>query len=220
MSHSITMRFLSALLTCSCAGGSWINGAHAQAKPKVKLAVFRITFIEVAETEQERLRATLYEHLRQDQRTELRTEAESRAQLVALGKRPEDMNQDADYLEAARYLQVDYILLGHFEKIGNFVRTNFRIFPRPTGTDSTYEGGQLNDMLAQEEIPKIQRFIHGSVIPPIEEEPLVEKNERKRKWPWLVLGGVGVGGGVALAALLGPDKTEKEAPLPRPPIVP
>lgn len=219
MTRSMTMRFLCALLACLCVAGGWSNDAQAQAISKVKLAVFRVTFIEIAEAEQERLRATLYEHLRQDERTELRTETESRAVLVALGKRPEDMTQDADYLEAARYLQVDYVLLGNFEKIGNFVRTNFRIFPRPTGTDSTYEGGQLNDMLVQEEIPKIQRFIHGSVMPAMaEEEPVVE-NKKKRKWPWLVLGGVGVGGGLTLVALLGPKETDVE-PLPRPPIVP
>jgi hypothetical protein len=202
--------------------------APMQDTRQTKLAVLKLTFTELSLQEQDRLRTTLYDNLSKDKRILLMTETEVRQKLVASAIDPAEMNDDTDYMRAAQVLPVDYVLVGKFDKIGDFVLTNFRVFPSPKGTQGQYEAGKILDMLVQEEIPKIgemiRRDIASTVVTPDTTSSEKTEPEPRKKWPtWrlFALGGAAVGGVTAIVLLggSGGGKPPDEG-LPRPPRTP
>jgi len=230
MFRKTRLNFAAIGLVYLCAPAAF--AAPMQDTLKTKLAVLKIAFTELSLEEQGRLRTTLYDNLIKDKRIILMTEAETRKELVASGIDPAEMNDDTDYMRAAQVLPVDYVLVGKFDKIGDFVLTNFRVFPSPKGTQGQYEAGKILDMLVQEEIPKIsemiQRDIASASAAPRPDTtsskelrpPVIVERKKRSKSRWFVLGGAAVGG-VTAAVLL--SSREKETPpegLPRPPRTP
>jgi hypothetical protein len=217
------------MLACLLAPAAF--AAPMQDTQQTKLAVLKIAFTELSLEEQNRLRTTLYDNLIKDKRIILMTETEVRQKLVASGIDPAEMNNDTDYMRAAQVLPVDYVLIGKFDKIGDFVLTNFRVFPSPKGTQGQYEAGKIWDMLVQEEIPKIGEMIRRDIAPAVavtqpdstrREEQVVVSPKKKSKWRLFALGGAAVGG-VAAAVLLGgggKDEPLIVEGLPRPPKTP
>lgn len=205
--------------------------APVQDTPKTKLAVLKIAFTELSLEEQNRLRTTLYDNLIKDKRIILMTETEVRQKLVSAAIDPAELDDDTDYMRAAQVLPVDYVLVGKIDKIGDFVLTNFRVFPSPKGTQGQYEAGKIWDMLVQEEIPKIGEMIRRDIAPAMaivepdttrREEKVIIAPKKKHKWRLIALGGAAVGGITAAVLLGGGDNREPPPPagLPRPPRTP
>ena len=231
MLRKTRLNFAAMLLVSMCAPAAF--AAPVQDTQKTKLAVLKIAFTELSLAEQNRLRTTLYDNLIKDKRIILMTETEVRQKLVSSGIDPAEMDDDTDYMRAAQVLPVDYVLIGKIDKIGDFVLTNFRVFPSPKGTQGQYEAGKIWDMLVQEEIPKIsqmiQRDIASALVAPRpdttsreERQPPAKKGSKAR---WFVLGGATAVGGVVAAVLLGGGGRDKGTindgdGLPRPPRTP
>jgi len=230
MLRKTRLNFAAMLLVSMCAPAAF--AAPVQDTQKTKLAVLKIAFTELSLAEQNRLRTTLYDNLIKDKRIILMTETEVRQKLVASGIDPAEMDDDTDYMRAAQVLPVDYVLIGKIDKIGDFVLTNFRVFPSPKGTQGQYEAGKIFDMLVQEEIPKISEMIQRDIAstlatPPPDttsrEEKIIVPPKKKSKSRWLVLGGATAVGGVVAAVLLGGGGGGKPPiveGLPRPPKTP
>jgi hypothetical protein len=201
---------------------------HDAQAQQTKLAVLKLTFTELSLEEQDRLRTTLYDNLRKDERIILMTENEVRQKLVSSAIDPAEMDDDTDYMRAAQVLPVDYVMVGKFEKIGDFVLTNFRVFPSPKGTQGQYEAGKILDMLVQEEIPKIGEMIRRDIAPAVvtlpDTMPPLEPPKKKSKWRLVALGGGTAIGGVVAAVLLSGrgdnGKGSSVEGLPRPPRTP
>ncbi len=232
-----------------CAMFLTVMPLHAQIAPKKKLAVLKITYTEFTPAEQGRVNAAFYESLARNGPLEIITEARARELLLPSGLAPEELQSEADYLAAGRSLQVDYVLVGAMEKVGDFVEVTFRAFTLPRGAQKEYPGGKTMDLFVQQEIPKMVALIQNDLAPPLlpaettaartkpdtlrapitkssQRQPAIppeKKSAKRRKLPWLALGGVAVGGGIAAAVLLGSGgEEEKPAPrvLARPPRVP
>jgi len=228
MRNKTRFHFTAILLSCLCAPAAF---AVPQDTPKTKLAVLKLAFTELSLEEQNRLRTTLYDNLSKDKRIILMTETEVRQKLVSSGIDPAEMDDDTDYMRAAQVLPVDYVLIGKIDKIGDFVLTNFRVFPSPKGTQGQYDAGKIWDMLVQEEIPKISQMIQRDIVPPVAvvqpdtarpEEQVIVSPKKKSKWRLFALGGAAVGGVTAAVLLGGGGKGEPPPPegLPRPPKTP
>lgn len=227
--------FAAILLSCLWARVAFTAPLQHTQEPKIKLAVLKITFIELSLEEQDRLRAALYENLMKDERTTLMTEAQTRNELVSVGTDPAELNDEVGYVRAAQILRADYVLVGKIEKIGEFVVTTFRVFPAPKGTQGQYEAGKIMDMLVQEEIPKISELIRRDIKSALAQQPpdttgkepaplhpIVEP-KKGSKLRWLMLGGAAAGGITAVVLMsAGGGEGEPPAPrgLPRPPVVP
>lgn len=230
MRNKTRFHFTAILLVALCAPAAF--AAPIQDTLKTKLAVLKIAFTELSLEEQDRLRTTLYDNLIKDKRIILMTETEVRQKLVSAGIDPAELDDDTDYMRAAQMLPVDYVLVGKFDKIGDFVLTNFRVFPSPKGTQGQYEAGKILDMLVQEEIPKISEMVQRDIasvlaIPPPDttsrEEKVIVPSKKGTKWRLVALGGVTAVGGIIAAVLSGGGGDGKGTiveGLPRPPRTP
>jgi len=203
-----------------------------------KLAVLRISYEAFSENEKQLVEQTFYEHLAQGGKIEVVSEQEAKDKLIPLGINPAEINDEAGYIHAGQVLNVDYVLVGNMDKIGDFVEVTFRLFKMPRGTQKRYPGGKTLDMLVEEEIPNIVDLIYRDMgllqqttekttikIPTPEEaaEEITQKKDKKSLWPWIAVGGAAVGGAAAVFFLSsgGNDGNGTDIPaLPRPPNVP
>ena len=193
---------------------------------RVKLAVLRLNFSKLSETQQQKVRNVLYDSLRHDQRMEVLEEREVRKRLTDVGMQPDELNDDADYLNAARILNVDYILVGDMKMIGSIVKTLFRVLPAPKGTEGRYNSSKFLNQFMEKEISKITALIP---LPPVSKpekffkvvvQPKpAEKSGKKR---WFIIGGAVAVAGVTAALLSGSSDGDIILPvgLPRPPDTP
>ena len=224
--------------------GLLVSGFHAlpaqeSTTPKQKLAVLRITYDSFSDQEKEMVNKTFYDSLARDDRIIVMTENEAREQLIPLGIEPAEIANEQGYIAAGRILEVDYILVGTMDKIGDFVEVTFRTFKMPRGTQKRYPGGKTLDMLVKEEIPNIINLIYNDLdLPkrpvestaqiPTESQPenkpeIVPPVKRGRKPPWVLITLGGVAGGAATFFLLssgGGGQNNGPNALPRPPKVP
>jgi len=234
MLRKTRLNFAAILLVSLCIRTAFAAPLQDAQEQKTKLAVLKIAFTELSLEEQDRLRTTLYDNLIKDKRIILMTETEVRQKLVSSGIDPAEMDDDTDYMRAAQVLPVDYVLIGKFDKIGDFVLTNFRVFPSPKGTQGQYEAGKIWDMLVQEEIPKIGEMIRRDIAPAVAvmqpdtarivkpRPPVIDERKKGSKTLWFVFGGAAVGGVTAVVLLSsgGDGKPPVVEGLPRPPRTP
>jgi|GEM_PF-2619136 len=222
------LHFAAILLAYLCAQETF--AAPTQDMQQIKLAVLKLTFIEISLAEQELIRTTLYENLMKDERITLMTEAQVRKELVSLGIDPAGLDDEADYMRTAQALRVDYVLVGKFDNIGGFVLTTFTVFPSPKGTQGQYEGGKILDMLKQEGIPELIKSMTPTLAKQQPDTIIIEppppktvESKKRPKWRLIALGGTAVGG-VVTAVLLssrgGSKETAVNEGLPRPPKTP
>ncbi len=242
------MRCLAFLLTMLglCLPGAQNLFAGQAAFPTKKLAVLKISYVDFSPQEKDLVNAAFYKNLGQNQNLEILTESEAYAQLLLAGLDPEELNENG-YLQAGRALQADYVLVGKMEKVGDFVEVTFRLFTMPRGAQKEYPGGKTMDMFIKQEIPQIVALIHCDLAPataPVRtqntsptdsartkpaatnprKKPAMESLDKKKKLPWLAIGGAAVGSGIVAALLLSSGGEAGNPPptngLPRPPKVP
>lgn len=206
------------------------------AKPKpTKLAVLRISYEAFTESQKQLVQQTFYEHLAQGGKVEVVSEQEAKDKLIPLGINPAEINDEAGYIHAGQVLNVDYVLVGNMDKIGDFVEVTFRMFKMPRGTQKRYPGGKTLDMLVEEEIPNIIDLIYRdmgltqqttettTIKIPAEEEAskeITRKEDKKSFWPWIAVGGAAVGGAAAFFLLKESEGSVAPPALPPPPNVP
>lgn len=156
--------------------------AAAAASPKVKLAVLIIS-AGFDTTELREIKSQIYSRFEQDRRvqTVVRVEKEQRA-LRKKNITVDSLDNPRAYIDAAEKLGVDYLLVGHLEKLGPFVQVIFQRFKacsqnitveleEPVGT--TYssfiqiEMAAISDSMLQNSVPQKCRgknFLHHPLI--------------------------------------------------------
>ena len=127
---------------CVTTGGDFVK-TQSQIAEKLKLAVLKITYDAFSDEEKERVNQSFYKYLAQDERMTVITEAETRKKFIPLGIDPSEITSEAGYITAGQVLQVDYVLIGNMDKIGDFVEVTFRTFKMPRGTQKIYPGVRL-----------------------------------------------------------------------------
>ncbi len=127
---------ISTLWLCAVLALMWgvLPAQEAPAKKKLKLAVLRIAYESFSEQERQLVNQRFYSNLKKDQRVQVMTEAEVRERLVPLGIDPGEITNEQGYTMVGRLLEVNYVLVGTMDKIGDFVEVTFRTFKMPSGT--------------------------------------------------------------------------------------
>jgi hypothetical protein len=223
-------------MTCLCA-----QQDSGPAKPEKKLAVLKVTYTDFTQQEREMVNQTFYKDIAKGDRMSVITEQEARQALIPLGIDPAEITDEAGYIRAGQVLNVDYVLVGAMDKIGNFVDVTFRLFTMPRGTQKRYPGGKTLDILVKEEIPNIINLIYrdlgvqeeqdmGEMEVPLPEdatetEEIKPLQEKKKGPPWLLIGMGGAAIAVSAAFLLPSGGSAEKGgetvqSLPRPPTVP
>ena len=182
---------------------------------KLKLAVLRISYDAFSQDEQTTVNEAFYDYLSQNDQLEVMAESEASERLISVGIRPSEISSEQGYITAGQVLQVDYVLIGNMDKIGDFVEVTFRTFKMPAGSQRRYPGGKTLDMLVKEELPSIVKLIYQDIglepeaiqIPlPIEEEKQPEPGPEIKpggKPPWVLIALGGAGGVIAAVLLAG-----------------
>lgn len=118
------------------------------------------------------------------------------------------------------------------------------MFTMPRGIQKEYPGGKTLDLFVKQEIPKIVELIQRDLEPspqitqpptepdtvqvalpkPAAQKEMVKekKSPKRRKWPWIAIGGAAAGGAVVAVILSSSGDEGGTTPrgLPRPPVVP
>lgn len=203
------------LLLYLCAHNAFALSFQTSQAGKKKLAVLKITFEDFSEQDKDTVNTTFYQYLSRDKRLTVMTETQVRNNLIPLGIDPSEIDDEAGYIRAGQVLNVDYVLVGNMDKIGNFVEVTFRVFTMPRGMQKKYPGGKTLDLLIKEEIPNIIKLIHQDLVPGETKEP-----GKKSAWRWIAIGGAAGGVASAIFFLSGRKEKNEIEPLPRPPTVP
>ena len=204
---------------------------------KLKLVVLRITYDAFTEEEKETVNQKFYQDLAKHERVMVITETEAREKLIPLGIDPSEITSEAGYITTGQVLNVNYVLVGNMDKVGDFVEVTFRVFTMPKGSQKRYPGGKTLDLLVKEEIPNIINLIYRDigleekpeetkVQPPVPKKDPAEPSPQmkpRKGLPWKLIAIGGAAGGLLTAYLVsssgggGPTTTQA---LPRPPVVP
>ena len=183
-SHIVIFIVLLILITNS------ITTAQAAAQGEMmRLAILRIGLEDFSEEEREKVNQAFYKHLEKDERISILSEAQARSSLIPLGIEPYEISDVIGYVHAGQILNVDFVIVGNMDKIGDFVEVTFRVFSMPKGLQKRYPGGKTFYILINEEIPKIVNMIYDYMN--LQKQTIVEKIYNKtvkkpvKKYPWL-----------------------------------
>lgn len=206
--------------------------AQQEQRPdKKKLAVLRIEYDAFSPEDKELVDKALNEQLSQEGRITVISEAEVRQKLITLGIKPSEIDSQEGYIQTGQILQVDYVLVGSLDKIGDFVEVTFRVFTMPRGSQKQYPGGKTLEILVREEIPKMVKNMYNDMdltitgseqkvrLPVARTEPGPSK--KKPPWKLIALGGVASSLVTAFIIVSGEGSAGAgDEGLPIPPVVP
>ena len=184
-----------------------ITGQESILFKKKKLAILAIDFDSILSVDtQNDVRSAIYNNLVSEDSLIILNEREVKAKLALHAINPTKLDNVEGYILAGHALDVDYILTGSIEKIGNLLDVIFNVFTMPKGIKKEILITNTLDAFINNEIPKMT----GEIRQTLNLTPTKITEQKSNKKAFFLLGGAALLGGVTYAILSGGSSSGTE----------